>query len=237
LTDSIASGENGRATTFGKVRNLNTTGTPVGETWVIGDLLWASPTIPGALTNVKPTAPNQAVSIAAVLHVDATDGEILVRPTIFPQLHMATVFSNQEQTAAQANTPYAVTFNADGLKCPHINRDNTSEIVVSDSGLYNFEFRLHLQAPKNEVGRVWIWARIDEVDVPNSTTELAMYGSGTIEATVYPAWSFQQSMEAGQRFQLMWATENTTIKIYQPAPTAFAPAAQSAAMRVVEVAL
>ena len=237
LTQSVANGENGRATTLGKVRGLDTTGTPVGETWAIGDLLWASPSTPGAFTNVRPSAPDQAVSIAAVLSVDATEGVILVRPTIFPQLHMGTFYSNTTQSAAVANTPYPVTFNSDGLKCSHINLANTSEIVCLESGLYKFEFRLHIQAPKNEVGRVWIWARVDGVDVENSATELAMYGSGTIEATVYPSWSFQQSMDSGETFQLMWATDNTGIVILQPTQTAFAPASRSAAMRVTQVNL
>jgi hypothetical protein len=237
LTQSVANGENGRATTLGKVRGLNTTGTPVGETWAIGDLLWAHPTTPGALTNVRPSAPDQAVSIAAVLHVGTTDGVILVRPTIFPQLHMGTFYSTVTQTAAQANTPYAVTFNSDGLKCVHINRANTSEIVCAEQGLYKFEFRLHLQAPKNQIGRVWVWARIDGVDIPDSATEMSMYGSGTIEATMYPSWSFQQSINAGGTFQLMWATDNTGIVIYQPTQTAFAPASRSAAMRVTQVNL
>ena len=237
LTQAIANGNNGRATTLGKVRGLNTTGASVGETWAIGDLLWASPTTPGAMTKVRPSAPDQAVSIAAVLHVGTTDGVILVRPTIFPQLHMGTFYSNAPQSAALANTPYAVTFSGDGLKCVHINRANADTVICNESGLYNFEFRLHIQAPKNEVGRVWIWARVDGVDAPDSATELAMYGSGTIEATVYPSWAFQLSMNSGGSFQLMWATDNPTITIHQPTQTAFAPASHSASLRVTQVNL
>lgn len=237
MTEAVANAENGRATTFGKVRNLDTTGTPVSETWAIGDLLFASATSPGKLTKVRPSAPNIVVSVAAVLHVDATNGEILVRPSIFPQLHSGTFYSTVAQTASLANTGYAVTWNTDALKCPHINRANTSEIVVNEQGLYSFEFRLHLEAPKNQSGRVWIWARVDGVDIVNSTTEISLYGSGSVEGRYYPSWAFVQHIDAGQNFQLMWATDNTTISIYAPVTTAFAPAAMPAAIRVTQVNL
>ena len=237
MTEAVANAENGRATTFGKVRDVDTTGTSVGETWVIGDLLWASATNPGKLTRVQPTAPNIAVSVAAVLHVGASNGVLLVRPSIFPQLHTGTFFSTVAQTAAQANTAYAVTWNSDGMKCPHVNRANTSEIVCSHAGLYSFEFRLHLEAPKNQSGRVWIWARVGGVDVPNSTTEISLIGSGAVEARNYPSWSFVQSLAAGSYFQLMWATDNTQLSIYAPVATAFAPASTPTAIRVTQVNL
>jgi hypothetical protein len=237
LTEDITPDEIGRATTFGKVRGLDTTGTSVGETWMIGDLLWAHPTIPGALTRVKPAAPDIALSVAAVLHVGAVDGQLLVRPTIFPQLHTGTFYSTVGQTAAQANTGYPVTWNGNGLKCPHINVANTSEVTVEDSGLFQFEFRLHLEAPKNQVGRIWLWVRVNGVDAPGSATEMSLYGSGTIEARMYPSWSFVQHMNAGSNLQLMWATDNTQLKIYAPEATAFAPSAYPAVIRAVQVNL
>jgi hypothetical protein len=53
ITSDIASGETGRATILGDVRGLNTTGSSVGQTWTIGDLLWVHPTLPGKLTNIS----------------------------------------------------------------------------------------------------------------------------------------------------------------------------------------
>jgi hypothetical protein len=237
LTNDIVHEGVGRATTFGRVRQLNTTGSSVGETWVVGDLLWAHPTIPGALTKVKPAAPDIALSVAAVLHIGTTDGILLVRPTIFPQLHTGTFASNVQQTAAQSNTAYAVTWNTDGLKCPHINVANTTQIVVQDSGLYQYEFRLHLEAPKNQSGRIWLWVRVNGVDVAGSATEVSLIGSGQVEARQYPSWSFVQHMNAGSYLELMWATNNTQLKIHQPEAVAFAPIAYSAVIRVIQVNL
>jgi hypothetical protein len=60
LTTNLEPGQTGRATTLGKVRELNTTGSTVGEVWQVGDILYAHPSIPGELTRNKPTAPNVA---------------------------------------------------------------------------------------------------------------------------------------------------------------------------------
>ena len=80
-THDIPNGEIGHVATFGKLRGLNTTGTPYGETWVAGDILWAHPTVPGGLTKVKPTAPNLKINMAAVTSVHATQGSIVIRAT------------------------------------------------------------------------------------------------------------------------------------------------------------
>ena len=68
-TQDIDSGDLGFVTTFGNVRDFNTTGSAVSESWAIGDELYASPTTAGAFTKVKPTAPNVSVPVAVVLRV------------------------------------------------------------------------------------------------------------------------------------------------------------------------
>lgn len=235
LTEDILDGDYGRATTFGKVRATDTTGTAVGETWNNGDLLWAHPTIPGALTNVQPSAPYLAVSVAAVLHAGVS-GELLVRPTIFPRLHYGTFSSNTEQTAAQTNTPYAVTFDTTGTGCGHIsiNPNNTANVNVIHQGLYNFDFRLQVTSTNSSRSFIWIWARVNGVDVPRSASKLSIESNGG-EAT--PSWAFRLPMEANSVFQLMWAVDSTNVKLSAPLATAFAPATPAALLQVTQVNL
>ena len=80
LTMDIANGASGYVTEFGLVRGINTTGTPVGEVWADGDVLYVSPTTAGALTKVLPTAPNQKIVVAMVINTH-TNGSLLVRPS------------------------------------------------------------------------------------------------------------------------------------------------------------
>ena len=72
---------------FGEVKGIDTSGTPVGETWVNGDVLYYNPSVTGALTKNIPTAPNAKVQVAAVVHADNTNGILFVRPTFEPTLN------------------------------------------------------------------------------------------------------------------------------------------------------
>jgi hypothetical protein len=73
--EAIANGADGKALFNGKIRGVNTTA------FAVGDILYASPTVAGGFTTTKPVAPNNIVSVAAVLSSGA-NGILLVRPTI-----------------------------------------------------------------------------------------------------------------------------------------------------------
>lgn len=63
----------------GVIENLDTTGTPVTETWLVGQDLYVSATA-GELTNVKPTGSTEKIQkIASVLRAHATLGRLLVQ--------------------------------------------------------------------------------------------------------------------------------------------------------------
>lgn len=79
VTETIAANQEGFITTSGEVRGINTTGSLQGETWTDGDILYLSPTIFGAITNVKPTAPSHLVVIGYVEYAHATQGKIFVK--------------------------------------------------------------------------------------------------------------------------------------------------------------
>jgi hypothetical protein len=81
-TENIASGGTGYVNQFGIVRDIDTTGAPYGETWLQGDILYVSPTIPGGLTNVEPNVPNLKIQIAIVLKLDAINGSIFVKESL-----------------------------------------------------------------------------------------------------------------------------------------------------------
>jgi|TARA_R110000744_G_C19366990_1_gene562000 hypothetical protein len=79
-TEEIATSTDGKATQFGKVRGIDTTGTPYSETWVDGDVLWIDPVTTGGLTNVEPTSTSvMAQSVAFVVYAHTTVGELMVR--------------------------------------------------------------------------------------------------------------------------------------------------------------
>lgn len=74
-TEDIPNGEDGLVTHFGKVRGVNT------SAFAVGDVLYASPTVSGGLTATRPEAPNNIVSMAAVLS-SGNNGILFVRPHV-----------------------------------------------------------------------------------------------------------------------------------------------------------
>lgn len=85
-TEDIVNNQFGYGTTRGRVREGDTSGTPFGEVWAAGNLIWAA-TTSGELTNVVPIADERKIFIGIVLRAHATEGVIWVGivNTSFPQ--------------------------------------------------------------------------------------------------------------------------------------------------------
>jgi len=82
-TEDIAINNLGYVTAFGKVRGINT------SAFTEGDVLYPSPTVAGALTNVQPISPDVEMPIAFAVN-SKSNGTILVRltpPNELAELH------------------------------------------------------------------------------------------------------------------------------------------------------
>ena len=71
----IPNGNDGFVISQGRVRGIDT------SMFSQGDILYLSPTNPGQMQNTMPTAPNNKVTVAAVIYNDNNQGSIQVRPT------------------------------------------------------------------------------------------------------------------------------------------------------------
>jgi hypothetical protein len=79
IAEDIANNQEGFICTSGQITGLNTTGSLQGETWADGDILYLSPTTPGVLTKIKPTAPNHSVIMGFVIYAHANNGKIFLK--------------------------------------------------------------------------------------------------------------------------------------------------------------
>ena len=79
VTETITNNQEGFICTSGLVREINTTGSLQGETWVDGDVIYLSPTTAGAITNIKPVAPQHTVILGYVVYAHAIHGKIFVK--------------------------------------------------------------------------------------------------------------------------------------------------------------
>jgi len=233
-TFDMEDGDTGPVTIYGKVRGLNTTGTPVSETWVVGDILYASPTISGGLTKVRPTAPNKVIVVAAVLSVDATEGAILVRPTIPIGLKYGFFASTVNQTISAINTGTAITFNTTEIASAVSIGTPASRIVVAEAGFYTVTTSVQLLSTSSSSKQFYLWLSKNGTDVSNTTRNYTISANNqnrTISAT-YPI-----SLQAGDYVELKWAGDDTAMRLNAVNNLSFAPSAPSVVIAVTQIQL
>jgi hypothetical protein len=224
----------GPVTLYGKVRGLNTTGTPVGETWAAGDILYASPTVAGGFTKVRPTAPNTVISVAAVLTVSATVGEIMVRPTIPIGLNYGTFASTADQTLAAINTATPVTYTTTEITNGVTIGSPASRLVVAEAGFYQVAVSVQLTSSSGSAKNVYFWLDKDGTAVPDTTRIVTLSANGqyaTFSAT------YDVSLQATNYIRVMWASNDTAVTLDAVVASGFAPAAPSVIVVVTQVQL
>lgn len=231
-THDMPDGDVGPVTVYGKVRDLDTTG-PGAETWSAGDILYASPTTAGALTNVRPTAPNVVIVVAAVTVVDATAGEIMVRPTIPMGLDYGAFDSPATQTIATINTATAITLgttlssNGVSIGTP------TSRIVAAQAGYYDVKATLQLSSSDSSSKNIYVWLRKNGTDVSDTTRAFTNVKTGYTPLSItYPV-----SLEASDYVELYWAASSTNVTLTPITGLAFAPDSPSVLVSVTQTQL
>lgn len=222
------SGEVGYCNVWGHVRALNT------SAFSVGDILYASPTVAGAFTNVKPTAPDNVIPLAAVLKVGVADGEIFVRPTIEQERYYGEFYNTTGVTPAAANTAYALEWSgttiSDGIT---IAGTPVTQITVSESGLYQFNARVQFSSSNSNLKSAWVWWKLNGTTTYANSATIGSLSDNSGYLVARNSQFF--SLAAGDYIELMWAVDDTNLAPTNVAATAFAPAAPCAVIEVTQV--
>lgn len=124
--------------------------------------------------------------------------------------------STVDQAPLLVNTAYPVTLSAASVE-RGVWRDsvNTSRIYVADAGVYNFETSMQLDKMGGGAPQIWIWARVDGVDVPDSASLIHLQGAS--DETVFAA-NWLLNLAANSYFEIIWASDDTSSRLeYFPA--------------------
>lgn len=223
-TQDIANNDHGYVTWYGLVHELDTTGSSVGETWAVGDVLYLHPTIPGALTNVKPTAPYVVLPMAGVFIVSSTVGVIAVKPTPAPRLFYGTFRDTTTQTITTINTAQTITFNSSESNSGVDLGTPSSRIVVANSGRYQVELSTQITSTSSSAKQIYFWYRHNGVDVANSTRHITLTGNNEFRVL---SVTYSVSLAANDYIELCWASDSTAVSLTPTAASAFYPAGSS----------
>lgn len=153
-------------------------------------------------------------------------------PAYTPQMsnHRYGVFyDTSSQTAAAINTAYPITINSTTITNGAYIGSPTSRVYVDRIGIYNFQFSLQLTSTSSSAKNVYIWYRINGVDAANSATSVTLVGNN---AAAVAAWNFVVSMDAGDYFELVWSTDNTSVQITAAGASSPVPAIPSVILTV-----
>lgn len=153
-------------------------------------------------------------------------------PTELTPARYGSFFDTTTQTAAAINTAYAMTFDNTDLSFGVYRGATTSQIFVTNPGIYNIQFSAQLDNTSGGNHLVYIWMRVNGVDVPNSASELRLKGN---DGELIAAWNFFENLKAGDYFQLMWSVSDTAVQITAIAAAAPVPAIPSVILTVQEI--
>ena len=122
----------------------------------------------------------------------------------------ASYYDTTTQTNPVADTVNLFTYNSVVSEFQISRGTPTSKIFFTNTGLYNIQFSAQLDKTGGGKDSIFIWPRINGVNVPDSATKVVIQGS-TDE--VVAAWNFLLVIEAGDYFELAWQSNDTDLVI------------------------
>jgi hypothetical protein len=121
--------------------------------------------------------------------------------------------STVDQTAAAANTAYAMTLNtvdyANGVSVA-----SNSRITVVDAGIWNLQWSGQFQNTDSQLHDVRVWLKINGTVVTGSTGFISVPNShGGVNGHSIAGWNYFVSLDATDYVEIWWETDNTAISI------------------------
>jgi len=152
----------------------------------------------------------------------------LTREVNSPTPH-ASYFDTTTQTNPVANTVNLFTYNSKVSEFKITRGSPTSKIFINQTGLYNFQFSAQLDKTGGSTTDVYIWPRVNGVNVPDSATKVVIDGPNN---EIVPAWNFVLLMQDGDYFELAWESSDTNVIILADSAASNYPGIPSIIMTV-----
>lgn len=140
-------------------------------------------------------------------------------------------YDTTTQTAAAANTAYAMTLNTTAYSQGATIGTPTSRVYVDRPGMYNIQFSAQLDRTSPGAGLIYIWLRVNGVNIDQSAGQVRIQGNN---AETLAAWNYLQQMNAGDYFELMWSADDTSSQILASGAVAPVPAIPSVIVTVTD---
>ena len=141
----------------------------------------------------------------------------------------ASYFDTTTQTNPVADQVNLFTYNSVVSEFQVTRGVPTSQIFVANTGVYNFQFSAQLDKTGGSASAVYIWPRVNGVNLADSATKIVIDGPNN---EIVAAWNFVLVLEAGDYFELAWQSSDTDVVIPYVAASGNIPAIPSIILTV-----
>jgi hypothetical protein len=176
---------------------------------------------------------------AAVLAVEAQLANLYVdvhglsvTPPITPQLQRArygSFYDTTTQTATTINTATAVMFNSTSLSSGVFIGSPTSRIYVDTPGVYNFDTSLQVHKTSGGTGLIYIWFRVNGVNVPDSASQIRVQGN---DAEIFSSLNYFFDLKSGDYVEIMFSVTDLSVELLAEAASSPHPSVPSIILTV-----
>lgn len=203
-TLDIPAGADGKIVHFGRVRQVNTTGSTNSQVWADGDVLYIDPVGVGKLTNVRPNLGEILIPVAMVI-LAHTSGTLMVRVSSIDgndisDAVVASYYSKIQLDAGQLDNRYYTETEVDALLAL---QNEANEIVLAPVG--------NLTSTNVQSGLVELQVDIDTIN--SSKVSNIVAGNGIIVNDVDPVNPIVSTVPTSSAGILsrIYATGDTTV--------------------------
>lgn len=123
-----------------------------------------------------------------------------------------------------ANTATQITFDQNDFLNGCAN-DGTDGIVVSQTGVYNYQFSVQFANTDTQIHTAWIWLRVNGVDYPGTGSKFDCQSRhGTSDGYLIAACNFFVELQEGDTVEMWAAVDNAALymEAYAAQTTPFA---------------
>ena len=118
-----------------------------------------------------------------------------------------------DQTAASANTAYALNFNTTDYS-NGVYVSNNSRINVRNAGVYNLQFSAQLRNTDTQIHDVDIWLSKNGATVSGTNGQVSVPNShGGVDGHILPAWNYVIELAKNDYVELIWSTSSTQVSV------------------------
>ena len=118
-----------------------------------------------------------------------------------------------DQTAAAANTAYAMTLDTTDYS-NGITLSNSSRMNVKNTGIYNFQWSGQFENTDSQDHDARAWIKINGTNLTGSTGFFAIPSKhGSVNGHGLTGWNYYLSLNANDYVELWWETDSTSVSL------------------------